>query len=320
MAATTAGAGLAFRRQRAEPAGLWIRYRPARWPGPDRPWLDLARAALGSSRPGASLEIPAGRVDALDDLVYLPPVAAGRRAERDGLVARLAGRGVPVLVQLAVNEAPVAGTAVTVHDPLPALLAGDLESLAGLPAGATVAWGLVAGITDDADFCRRGLELLAGAGVSRVVPVAPELEPRQKRRLAGADEAAFARLFHGRPPSERELARLAAASGMAVRIDRPPPPPGTPRPGNRLVAARLAQIADLLLRLGRAESDAQELFRAARWIEAADHDLAALEREGNLGVLGWLSARSRAQVEAALTTGMPPLLAELEAEYLAAGD
>jgi hypothetical protein len=179
-----------------------------------------------------------------------------------------------------------------------------------------VVWGLVAGISDGAELCQRGLERLAAAGVASLLPLAPGLEPRQKRQLAGSDERVFARLFHGEPPAERELARLAAAAGLATRFDRPPPPSGTPRPGNRLVAARLAQMGDYWLRLGRPEADGQELFRAARWIEAADHDLASLEREGNLGVLGWLSDKARRQVEDALATGIPPLLLELEAEYL----
>ncbi len=318
MVDSIAAAGLNFRRQRAEPAGFWVRYRPARWPGPEAPWLDLARAGLGTSRPLAPLAIPPARVDALDDLVYLPPVAPGRRADRDELAATLLGRGLPVLVQLAVDEPPLPG-AVSLFDPLPSLLAGDLDALAALPPGATVVWGLVAGITDAADLCKRGLERLAGAGVTRLLALAPGLEPRQKRQLAGSDERAFARLFHGEPPAERELARLAAAAGLATRFDRPPPPSGTPRPGNRMVAARLAQMGDFWLRLGRPEADGQELFRAARWIEAADHDLAALEREGNLGVLGWLSDKARRQVEAALTTGIPPLLLELEAEYLGGG-
>jgi hypothetical protein len=86
-----------------------------------------------------------------------------------------------------------------------------------------------------------------------------------------------------------------------------------------MVAARLAQMADLWLRLGRAEGDAQELYRAARWAEAAEHDLAALEREGNLGVLAWLSDKTRRQVEASLTGDPPPLLIELEREYLGPG-
>ena len=316
MGAAPPTAELTFRRQRAEPVGLWIRYRPARWPGPDAPWLDLAQAGLGSSRPGASLAIAAARLDALDDLVYLPPVAPDRRAERDELAAALAARGLPILVQLAPSESPPPEATVAVFDPLPALLAGDLAALESLPAGSTVVWGLVAGLTDGAELCRRGLERLAGAGVGRVLPLAPELEPRQKRALAGSDERAFARLFHGEPARERDFARRAARAGLATRFDRPPPAAGTPRPGNRLVAARLAQIADLWLRLGRPEADAQELFRAARWVEAADHDLAALEREGNLGVLSWLTDGARSQVEAAVTSSMPPLLAELEAEYL----
>lgn len=317
MADATSTSLLSFRQQRSEPTGFWIRYRPARWPGPEAPWLDLARARLGVSRPGASLAVPPARLDALDDLVYLPPVPAERQAERAALLAELERRGLPVLAQLRPGETPPAG-AVALFDPLPALLAGEVAPLADLPAGATVVWGLVAGLTDRDDLCRAGLERLAAAGVTHVVPLVPELDPREKRRLAGSDEAAFTRLFHGAVPAERAFARRAAAAGMAIRFDRPRPAPGTPRAGNRMVAARLAQIAELWLKLERPEADAQELFRAARWIEAAEHDLAALEREGNLGVLAWLSDKARRQVTQALTTAVPPLLAELEAEYLAA--
>ncbi len=318
--AARATAGLAFRRQRAEPAHLWVRFRPRRWPGPESPWLDLALGGLGASRPDASLELAAERIDTLDDLVYLPPAAPERRGERDLLAARLTNRGLPVLAQLRPGEALLAAPAVNVFDPLPALLAGNLEPLAGLPTGSTVVWGLVAGLTDGSDLCDRGLALLGRAGVERVVPRAPRLEPRQKRDLAGADERAFERLFHGEEPSERTFARRAAAAGLATRLDRPDPPVGTPRPGNRRVAGRLAQIAELWLALGRPEADAQELFRAARWIEEAEHDLAALAREGNLGVLGWLSAKARRQVEASLGGAEPPLLGTLESEYLGADE
>lgn len=316
MAAPTAAAGLSFRRQRSEPSHLWIGFRPSRWPGPDGVWLDLARGKLGNSRPGVSLELPPERLDALDDLVYLPPVATDRTADRDRLVADFAERGVPSLVHLRPGESSAAEPAVSLFDPLASLLDCELAPLDILPPGSTVVWALVAGITDDPDLCRRGLDTLARRGVERVLPLAPELEPRQKRQLAGADERAFARLFHGDPPAARTFAGLAAAAGLATRFDRPEAPAGTPRSGNRRVAARLAQIADLWLLLGRPEADAQELFRAARWIEDADHDLAVLDREGNLGVLGWLSCKARKQVEASLAAETPPLLNELEAEYL----
>ncbi|MFQ5350822.1 MAG: hypothetical protein ACE5EG_10305, partial [Thermoanaerobaculia bacterium] len=266
MAAAAAAAGLTFRRQRAEPAHLWVRYRPSSWPGPEEPWLDLATGVFGVSRRGASLEIPEPRLDALDDLVYLPPVGAEITPARERLAARLEERGLPVLLQLRPGEEEAPAPAVNLFDPLEILLAGRLEPLADLPPGSTVVWGLVAGITDDFELCRRALETLAEAGVLRVLPLAPRLEPRQKRQLAGADEMLFARLFHGAPPDARAFARLAAAAGLATRLDRPAAPVGTPRPGNRRVAARLAQIADLWLALDRPEADAQELFRAARWI------------------------------------------------------
>jgi hypothetical protein len=312
----TAGEGLQFRRQRAEPTRFWVRFRPLLWPGSESPWLDLALGRLGGARHGASLEVSPARLDALDDLVYLPPVAVERRSERDRLAAVVLSRGLPVLVQLRPEESPPESPALAVFDPLPSLLSSDLEALAAVPPGATVVWGLVAGITDDPDLCRRGLAQLARAGAARVLAMVPQLEPRQKRQLAGSDEKVFARLFHGDPPSERMFARRVAEAGLARRFDRPEAPAGTPRPGNRRVAGRLAQIAELWLALGRPEADAQELFRAARQIEGAGHDLAALARDGNLGVLNWLSAKARNQVEAVLSAETPPLLAELEAEYL----
>ena len=317
---TAAGAaGLAFRGRRPEPAGFWIRHRPARWPGPETPWLDLAAGGLGTSRPDVALDREPRGLDAATDLVYLPPVAGARRDERDRLAAGLAERGLPLLVQLRPGETAPAAAAATIWDPLPQLVAGELDALSSLPAGAVVAWALIAGISDRASFVVSGLDHLVRAGVACVVPVAPELDPRQKRRLAGADEEAFASLFHGAPPSRRGFARLAAAAGLATRFDRPEPAMATPRSGNRRVAARLAQIADLWLRLGRAEGGAQELFRAARWIEEFEHDLAGLAREGNLGVLSWLSDTARRQVEECLAAETPPLLGELEAEYTGGG-
>ena len=54
---------------------------------------------------------------------------------------------------------------------MPLLLAGEARPLAELPEGATVVWGLIAGITDGEELCGRGLGRLADAAVARVVPV-----------------------------------------------------------------------------------------------------------------------------------------------------
>lgn len=311
---------LSFRRQRPEPSRFWIRHRPARWPAADGPWLDLATGRLESG--GTAGEPPPfdGALDRLDDLVYLPPVAASHAGWRDRLAAALVERGLAVLVQLLPEQAaPRAAGAIVCLDPLPGLLAGHGAAAVTLPAGGVVAYGLIAGRTDSRELLAATAERLAAAGAATLVPLAVELTPRQKRLLAGDDERAFERLFHGPPPSERAAARVVADRRLTPFFDRPPLGGRPDRQSNRRLAARLVQIADLWLRLGKAEAPAQELFRAARWIERSEHDLAALARDGNLGVLSWLEGPARRQLEAALDEDPPRVLGELRAAWLEGG-
>jgi hypothetical protein len=238
------------------------------------------------------------------------------------------------------------------------LLSGGGELVAAPPApnGAAAVWPLIPGLGDRPDGWRRGCERLAAAGYATVQPLALGLDPADRRRLAErAPESAYHDLFHRLPPAERDFSRVAAGFGLApflrrpvterwpgARPDAPPaaePPPGSPvgsaagsiTPAaaafsNRRLAGLLALAGELWLRVGRPEAQGQALFRAARWADDTGYDLAALAREGNLGVVAALDHTSReligAALEAAAATdepGDPPLVTELLGEYLEGG-
>jgi len=319
--------------QLPEPGRFWIRYVPRSWESPEHPWTHLAagrlgawgraapqkaQASQGSAAPGEAAEEP------LDDVFYLPPVPPRRAAARDQLASSRLVDGTPVLLQLMPGEEsavpPVSGVAF-VYELLPALLAGDLDRLARLPAGAAAVWALIPGLTDDPGQWAAGCARLASAGVLCVQALAPVLEPSDRRRLAERwgkerEGEVFDALFHREPPSKRDFARCAHRHGLAPFITRPLPRPPVLRIENRRLGGVLAQIADLWLRLGRPAEQGQAFYRAARWIDRAAYDVPALAREGNLGVLP-LDRDSRAVVEEALATGGAALLEELLAEYLA---
>ena len=84
----------------------------------------------------------------------------------------------------------------------------------------------------------------------------------------------------------------------------------------RLLAEELALIGELWFRLGRSESRGQGFYRAARWVDREAHDLTALAREGNLGVVSWLDIESRDLIQEIVANGSASLLAELREEYL----
>lgn len=311
-----------------EPAFLWIRYAPRGWPAPAAPWLDLARGELGEPGPEAAAAGAAGLPEVaggpFDDVVWLPPVPEALRGERDRLADRLLAAGTPVLVQALPGERVAPPAATVVVDLTAALLAatGDEPfgtALSRLAAGSTALWPLVAGLTDGPQRVAAGLDALAAAGVAIVQPVVPRLAPADRRRLAEtAGEEAFDRLFHGGEPDERAFARAAAARGIGFLVPRPLPRPPLAGAGNRRLAGWLAVAADLWLRLGRAPSQGQAFFRAARWADETGYDLPALARDGNLGVVAEVDAASRALIEEAAATGeRPALVGELTECYLA---
>lgn len=314
------------RRPAPEPANLWMRYAPRRWPAPDRFWLDPLRGALGR-RPGewgtAAADAPLPRLEGapFDDVLWLPPVAPDRAVERDRLAAVHLEHGTPVLLQVIAGDPPPAGPAAeasVLHDLTAVLLAGDLDALTGLSAGGGAVWPLLRGRTDDPGLWREGCSALAAAGVTAVQSCVPRLGTRDRRRLAeGAAADVYHRLFHGPEPDERAFARVAAAAGLEIFLPRPLPREPAAGAGDRRLAAALYLVAELWSRLGRLPSQGQAFFRAARWCDESGYDLEALAREGNLGVVDAVDAESRRVLEdAAAHGGTPALLEELLHDYL----
>jgi hypothetical protein len=302
--------------QLPDPGHLWIRYRPRAWPGPPRPWTDLAAAGLGGVGRPSRGPLPE-LAEPLDDVVVLPPVRAEQSGERAELAARLAAAGTPVLVQTLPGEAEVPAGAVAVYDLLEPLLSGDLDRLAALPRGAVAVWPLIAGLTDEARLWRLGCERLAAAGASVLQALALDLGAGDRRQLASrVGGRGYDQLFHAPAPAERDLARVAHQHGLRPFLDRPLAGPPLGPAANRRLGGVLGLVAELWLRVGRPVGRGQAYYRAMRWLDRSPYDLPVLAREGNLGVLTWLDADSRRLVEEVLATGGSRLLAELLAEYV----
>ncbi len=312
-----------LREQAPEPGRCWIRHSPLHWPGPARPWLDLAGGCLGASDGEPEL-LAALLATRLDDLLYLPPVAAEHATARDRLAARHASRGTPVLVQLQPGDPLPLETSglVVVWDLLPVTLAGergvDVLSPSSLAGGAAAAWPLVAGL-GDAGQREAIAAMLVAAGVGALVGVPLDLSGRDRRALGETmSEERYLRLFHGEAPSPAALAMTAARHGLEPLLRRPLPRPPLVGAGNLRVAAALAGCAELAMLLDEPEGRVQTLLRAARFAERAPRDLTALAREGNLGVLPWLEGEAR-QVAAEAAAGSEPRLWGQLLARLAAG-
>jgi hypothetical protein len=316
--------GAKLAAQLPEPGRFWIHYVPKSWEPPERPWVNLATAALGDWGRGKprSPDLAALAETPLDDVLYLPPVPPRRAGARDEAARdRLMG-GTPVLVQLLPGEEstvpPVAGAAF-VFDLLHALLERDLGALRRLPAGSTAVWPLIPGLTDDPALWELGCRDLAAAGARCVQAQALTLTPADRRLLAdrwGGEEGTFDALFHREPRAERDFARAAHRHGLGAFLPRPLPRPPVLGAGNRRIGGDLALAAEIWLRLGRAIETGQALYRDARWVDRSTYDLEALAREGNLGVLP-LSPLSREIVAEHAEMGESDRLAQLLAEYLA---
>ncbi len=310
---------MSWRELAPEPARCWIRLLPKRWPAAESPYLDLAERRI--AWPGGDRELPlpelptAGR-----DLVYLPPVARERRSERERWLVDLERSGGMALLQVDPDEAlEPAATGWRVTDLLPWLLTGEVDRAAELPTPIAVALPLIAGLSARPSDWTPWLAALARDGGGRsVFGITVDLTPTDRRRLAEvAGDDRWQGIFHADPPAERDFARAAAAVGLRPFAVRPsctlPPRLGR----NRELATLLASTGELWLRLGRSEADGQALLAAARHVEATPLDVAALAREKNLAVIGWLSPRARALVEERVATGSCALLETLEREWTA---
>ncbi len=322
MTSTPAAAGErrpGLKRHLPEPAKLWLAWAPGTWPSADAPWTDLAGGRLRGLGGAVRSAAPLPELDAtdLDDLFYLPPAAADLAADRDRWAAGLIESGTPVLLQLEPGDASRVPDVHTVYDLAAPLLAGELAPLARVGAGSAAVWPLVGGVTDAPELVDRGCEVLADAGAACVQPLAVDLAPADRRRLAelGGD-GVFEALFHGAAPSERDFSRRARRLGLAAFWPRPESGRSARRRRNRRLAGDLALAGELWLRLGRSTDGGQGLLRSARGADATRRDLEALSREGNLDVLEWLDARSREAVLEIVAEGRSTLLDALLEEYL----
>lgn len=308
-------------RQLPELGHGWIAFVPRRWKAYHGLWADLSAGALRrelSSRPPSPV-VPriGGDLGELDDLFYLPPVCESVRGERDVLAAGLVEGGTPVLLHRLPGEPCVVEGVDSVIDLGQILVEGDLEAMAGLDPTAMVVWPLIPGLGDHPDVWDEGLEELARAGVSVVLPLVVEINPRLRRQLAeGREDHIFDALFHGEPPSEYSFARHARRVGLESLPERTPHGFSVRVQSNRWLAGKLALAAELWLRLNRPVVEGQALLRAARGAEQSQQDLAALARERNLKVLDWLDARSIATIHELVGHDRSQLIEELRAEYL----
>ena len=303
-----------------EPSRFWIAFSPRQWPD-GAPWTDLGGSRLRSlsARTGGEDAVELPRLDAseLDDLFYLPPVPGDRAVARDRWAAGLIESGTPVLIQLEPGDATEVAEARVVYDLLRPLLEGDVAQLSELPAAANAVWPLIPSVTDSTELWQRGCAALAEAGVAVVQPSVVELSADQRRQLAEAGgEGAFEALFHGASPTEQEFSRYAASHGLAAWTPRPSGFGTARQLRNRRLAGDLALAGELWLRLGRSVAAGQALLLASRRADATRRDLAALAREGNLGVLDWLDGRSVDLVAEITATGRSSSVEALIAEYL----
>jgi len=271
------------------------------WPGGD--------GAVPLPRPPAGPRV---------DVVFVPAVPRGRRAERERWILDLERGGGAALVAVEIDEAAEpAATGTRLVDLLEPLLAGAPPAAIDLlPPEVSALFPLLPGLSNDAEAWQPWLAALGRAGRRTVVGIAPELTPPDRRQLAErAGEEHFEAIFHGDTPSEHDFARAATAAGLEPWLDRPRVDLPPRRARNRELATLLAEAGDLLVRLGSGEAEGSSLLAASRHLEATPLDVAALAREGNLAVLSWLPAPAREIVEAHVEHGRVERLEQLRVRW-----
>jgi hypothetical protein len=253
----------------------------------------------------------------------VPPVPHALRAERERWVVDLERAGGCALVQLDLEEAlEPAATGARIVDLLAFLLLGtDEASLRALPPQIAVAVPLLPGLSGSGTQWQPWLAALARRGRRAVTGLAVDLSPLDRRQLVDlAGEERWESVFHGSLPSERDFARAATAAGLDPFPARPRLELAPRAARNRELATLLAEAGELWLRLARSEPVGQALLAAARHVEGTPLDLAALAREGNLGIVGWLSPLAASVIEERVRSGRTPLLDELREAYLGLGE
>jgi hypothetical protein len=288
-----------------------------------------AAAAAPPASPSSAVSMTASR-PAGEAAGALPEPAPLSREELIAELSRMASRALATGSEMAAEQRrslpaePEPSGAVVVMDLLPALLTVEPRRWDALLPGEgwegveAAVFPLVPGISDAPALWERVCRRLSLAGVRCVQAMVPALQAGDRRWLAeGRDEAAFEGLYHHGAPVERDFARVAHRHGLAPFLQRPLPRPPLPRGENRRLGGLLALAGELWLRVGRRPVEqAQALFRAARWCDAASHDVAALRRDGNLGVVTALDPVSRNLLAAATDGLQPALIIELLADYL----
>ncbi len=312
---------MTWRAVERSPFRCWAAWEPRARPAAAAPALDLAAARLAwPGRAGADA-LPA-EVPPEIEVVLVPPVLAELAARRDALAEGIEQAGGVALVQRLPGE-PRASRGIDLID-LTSVVLGErsLDGEVPLPAGNArwVLLPLLPGV-----FTGGALDALLDAAArlepEGILGIAPELAPADRRRIVErAGEQHFEAVFHGPVPAESEIAAAIRARGLAALPGLPEPAGLSARAArDRRLAAALEEAGELWLRLGRSEPIGESLLAASRRLAAEPRDLAALAREGNLGLLEWLSAAARDVIVEESAGDGSALLRELRAAWSGAG-
>lgn len=255
--------------------------------------------------------------EGFDDVLYLPPVDGEFVAARNALATAMAGAGTPVLVQLFPDQGVPEGT-LGVYDILRLLLEQRVDAISALTLeGGVAVWPLIAGYTDDEAFCRAGIDYLRRAGVEVIQGLEMHLSPADRRSIVDlAGDDGFEALFHGPAPDGRAFSSWVAEAGVQPFVRRPLPTGSRSKRDNREIAGLLMRVADLWIRLERAEGRGQSIYASARRIDSEHHDFRGIGRDGNLGIVDWLDPISKGVIEEWASAGTTSLLDDLQAAYL----
>ena len=282
----------------------------------DRRFVARGREAAVASGPAqpepwreALARVPAGPV-ALEACSPSEAVRGVYRAATDG--ARAAGRGVYLLDPEPEGLPEAADRSVVVvvswrPGPLPAVLA----EAAGRGFQSGLVLPVLPGWTAEAGFLEPLLCAAAAAGARFVAPLAPGSDARARRLAVEAraeqdPEAAdrfFEQVHHGSFDGELPalVASVRSACASLGLASMPPRPVGSGQPEAHARAA--ARLEERAMEVEADEHRAALLHAAARWVDEAGRDLAAVVREGNFRRVFPFGPEAAAEAEAALFEG-----------------
>lgn len=297
----------------ASPATFWVRWvLSSSPPGPERT-VDLAtrtlRSPAGSRRHLRRAELSLPRTL---DLVLL-------EAQEESVASRLEQEGFPILRRVTPG-APGGARGHCLLDLADAVWNGDRDLRR--PLEATALWVLFP-LFPGFDIGSGGplggwIERLLSLDAEAVLPFPVDLRPRERRAWAERlGEEHFEAVFHRDPAPIREVARAFARAGLSIFPELPCVERSSRRERERReLVARLAEVAFLLGEMGISERETQELWQSARKLEESELDLAAVAREGNLGVVSWLSPAARRWIERFVTQGAEATIGAVRARFV----